>query len=541
MTGPDPRPPAAGLLLERRFFVEPCVKVLGADFELANALDLPHSKKGSAGKAARRLLDEIRGYPRRANWGDTPLEWGRRFLPSCGASAYIDSDHLEINLPEHTRAEDHPALVHAGLRIAREAQVAASRKLEGGGRVNVMAAVSDGQQSWGHHLNLMVRRRLFDDLFGRKPHLAAFIATHLATATLYTGQGKVGAGNNRPACAYQLSQRADWFEELVGEQTTHCRPLLNCRDEPHAGDGLARLHLIFFDRVLCPIANYLMAGATQLVLAMAEAGCVDVGLLLDDPLEAAHAVSRDLSLKQPLPLAQRGRNWTAVEVQKGLADLAGEFVADGRAGASVPGAEAIVACWQETLDLLARRDLTALARRCDWVLKYLLLDRQRGRKGLTWASPELKVLDLRYASLDPDEGMFWMMAAAGHVEAMPAPERVERFVCEPPDDTRAYLRAHVLRRFGEHVADMDWAWIRFRMQADRYWWAESELVLPDPTAFGRAEAEPLLGRCSSLAELIAAVGAATPARDPQPAGRLGGWARRRNGSVSPWHSGPYWG
>src|SRR5207302_6204865 len=135
----------------------------------------------------------------------------------------------------------------------------------------------------------------------------------------------------------------------------------------------------------------------------------------------------------------------------------------------VPGAEAIVACWRETLDLLARGDLAALARRLDWALKFILLERQRARRGLSWQSAEIKCLDLRYASLDPQEGLFLQLAAAGQVEAMPTPERIERFVKEPPDETRAYLRAHVLRLLGEQVVDMDWDRIRFRVHADRYW------------------------------------------------------------------------
>jgi proteasome accessory factor A len=519
--------------------LEPCLKVLGADFELANALETGGSR-GYVSEAARLLLDEIPGYPRRHSLWDSQLEWGRRFLPSNGGSAYIDSDHLEINLPEHTRADDHAALVHAGLCIARQAQVAATAKLPGGGRVNVLAAVSDGHESWGHHLNVLVRRRLFDDLFHRRPHLAGFLATHLATATLYAGQGQVGPGNQRPACDYQLSQRADWFEEFTGRQTTHSRPLLNTRDEAHAGDGLARLHLIFFDRVLCPVANYLMAGATQLVLAMAEAGWADARLLLDDPLGAAHEVSRDLTLKKPLHLTGRGRRRTAAEVQQGLAELAGEFVASGRAEPAVPGAADIVACWRETLDLLARRDLAALSRRCDWALKYLLLDRQRGRKGLTWRSPELKCLDLRYASLDPEEGLFWLMAGAGRVEAMPPAQRVERFVREPPDDTRAYLWAHVLRCFGEQVTHVDWEAIRFRAVGEPSWRADAVLAMPDPAALGREEGNALLRRCKSPRELIAALGGEPPDRpaawdgwqevwgswwSPSPDGGSGGRAR----------------
>src|SRR5919204_5139322 len=140
-------------------------KVLGGDYELANAMTTRGaSLNQSVYESSRRLLDEIDGFPRSRLWGGTMIEWGRRFLASNGGSAYIDSDHLEINLPEHTRAADHAAHVHAGFAVARRAQLATTAKLPRGGRVNVMASVSDGQRSWGHHLNVMVRRRLFDDL-----------------------------------------------------------------------------------------------------------------------------------------------------------------------------------------------------------------------------------------------------------------------------------------------------------------------------------------------------------------------------------------
>ncbi len=483
----------------------PCKKVLGCDFELANALEDANSYDGNVQEAAKLLLAEIHGSPRERGWGGSFIEWGRRFLPGNGGSAYIDSDHLEINLPEHTRAADHAAVLHAGLRIARQAQVAAQAKLKRG-RLGVMASVSDGQQSWGHHLNVMVSRKLFDEMFTRKPQLLGFFATHLATASIYAGHGHVGPSNRRSPCDYQLSQRADWFEELVGHQTTHQRPLLNQRDESHAGKGLARMHIITFDNVLCPIANLLKAGTTQLVLAMAEAGWADMSLQLDDPLAAFAEVSRDMTLQQPLTLVGRGRSASAVEVQRQLADLAGEFIASGECADAVPDAEMIVALWRETLDRLAKRDLDGLSGRCDWVLKYLLLDRFRGRKGLTWQSPEMKCWDLLFASLDPEEGFFWKMAAAGQVERMPTTETIERYVSEPPDDTRAYLRAHVLRRFGEQVSTLNWDRVRFRVATDRYWWSESVLGMPDPSRLGRDEVDPILSREPTLTELIEALG-----------------------------------
>jgi proteasome accessory factor A len=513
-----------------------CVKVIGADFELANALEGARGPLGhNLWEAARRLLDEIPGYPRTRAWGGTSIEWGRRFLAGNGGSAYVDSDHLEINLPEHRSAAEHAAQVHAGFRIARQAQVAAQEQLPRGVRLNLLATVSDGQRSWGHHLNVCVTRALWDDMFTRKPHLAGFFATHLVTATLYTGQGQVGAGNERAECDYQLAQRPDFFEEFVGWQTTHHRPLLNTRDEAHAGKGLARMHIIYFDNALAPVANYLKAGTTQLVLALMEAGWAEPSLLLDDPLAAAWEVSRDLTLRRPLPLIGRGRHACAVEVQRRLADLAGEFVASGEAEEVVPGAAEIVACWQDTLDMAEKGDLTALARRCDWALKYLVLERQKGRRGLSWQSPEIKALDLRYASLDPCEGLFLQLARAGQVEAMPAEAAIERCVSEPPDDTRAYLRAHLLRRLGEQVSDVDWDRIRFRHAGERYRGPSSWLGLPDPAGWGKEASDPVLARCQTARDFIEAVGEPEAVAPTRSTGfGSDGWGQRSRPALVPY-------
>src|SRR5581483_4707251 len=135
---------------------------------------------------------------------------------------------------------------------------------------------------------------------------------------------------------------------------------------------------------------------------------------------------------------------------------AGEFVASGEAAAAVPDAERLVADWLATLEMIRRRDLAALSRRVDWALKYLVLERQIGRRGLSWQSPEVKALDLRYASLDPAEGLFLQLARAGQVEAMPTDEEIDRAVDEPPTDTRAYLRARLLRKFEEEVSEVEW-------------------------------------------------------------------------------------
>jgi hypothetical protein len=475
-------------------------KVLGADFELANSFI--GNVTGSARHAANCLLANISGFPRDSP-GGTSIEFGRRFLPACGGSWYIDSDHLEGNLPEHARALDHAhVLLGAGFARARQALRAAEKRLPSGTRLNLLANCSDGNTAWGSHLNVLVSRNCFLDVLYRKPHQAGFLATHLVTSVLYTGQGMVGASNGRSTCEYQFSQRADWFDQFANHQTMFDRPLINLRDEPHASEDLARMHIIFFDMVLSPVANILKAGTTQLVLAMIEAGWTDPTLALDDPVAAASEISRDLGMTQKFSCVVRGRTMTALEIQYALANLAGEFVAAGCARDVVPDAEQIVAIWLDTLDLLRRQEAEALAGRSDAWLKYLLLDRQRGRRNLLWTSSEMRVADSLFASLDPDVSLFFQMADSGLVERMPDAQTLRRWTFEPPDDTRAYFRAHVLRRHGDAVSSMDWSRITFRIPTGRHWASFAEIPLLDPRRFNRADSESLLEQHSTLEALV---------------------------------------
>ena len=117
---------------------------------------------------------------------------------------------------------------------------------------------SDGQgNSYGSHLNFLISRRTFDNIFWRKAHYLQFLASLQISSILLTGQGKVGSENGRPSTPFQLSQRADFFETLQGMQTTFNRPIVNARDESLCGrqgaydpTAPARLHVIFFDSAL---------------------------------------------------------------------------------------------------------------------------------------------------------------------------------------------------------------------------------------------------------------------------------------------------
>lgn len=553
-------------------------KLCGADIELGNFALGAASGRATYAEAARALLREIDGVPARPGRsspghdggarsaaGSTTrsrraaglrlgaavsrLDRGRRFLPTNGGCAYIDLDHLELCLPEVIAARDHVAAWHAMLRLAQRALADANARRPHRRRIVALVNNSDGRgHSYGSHLDFLITRASWDDIFRRKLHHLAFLAAFQVSSIVFTGQGKVGSENGAPPVGYQICQRADFFESLVGPQTTYERPLVNSRDEPlcgarglrpgrtrrctasaaavqasAAGTPLARLHCIFFDSTLCPVASLLKVGTMQIVLGMLEAGRVESGLALDDPLDAVQRWSHDPTLRARAALVG-GSRVTAVELQTAFLESAGDFVASGGCQGLVPGAAEIVELWDDTLQKLRAGDRPALARRLDWVLKQSVLERVlHQRPELAWDSPEIKHLDHQYSSLDPEAGLYWAVAAAGDVDPVVEDAEIERFLREPPADTRAWGRAMLLRHLGaSRVASVDWDRIRVRSAALRRGAGAGRFELDDPLGWSRTELGPHLQHATDVDRLLAGRGSRRPRpehRTARPEGR----------------------
>lgn len=507
-----------------------CVaKLTGADAELGNLILGLLRERGTGREASRALLEEIDGtsgtqggsdpgpaagyaepavlgtqgpnlyspYPAASGAADDPQDIGRKFLGSNGGCIYIDLDHLEVCTPEVLSAHEFVAAWHAMLCIVRDAMTAANAKCPPGQRIMVLVNSSDGRgNAYGSHLNFLVTRRLWDDLFVRRLHPDLFVLiAYQVSSIVCTGQGKVGAENGRPEAAYQISQRADFFDQLVGPQTTYNRPIVNSRDEPLCGpgypdsaasadgSGLARLHCIFYDSTLCHGSTLLKVGVMQIVLSMLEAGRLDTSLMLEDPLSALVAYSHDPDLAARARLAN-GRSVTAVELQSMVCERARAHVEAGGCDALVPGASTIVDLWEDTLAKLARRDFDSLAARLDWVLKRTQIERALASRGLDWSTPEAKHLDHLYSSLDPEEGVYWALQRAGLTEMLIDDARIEQFRHAPPEDTRAWSRAMLLRQLPrELIRGVDWD--RIELAANLPGRAAAVVHLPDPLGHTR--------------------------------------------------------
>jgi len=491
-------------------------KLCGADVELANFIlgaPDPRNGQGTGTDAARLLLREIDGVPAGnfyaspSRWGPTwgystpsygygrssyrygssSVDWvdaesinqediGRKFLATNGGCAYIDLSHLELCIPEVLTAYDHAACWHAMIRLAQGALADANARLPAGRAIKLLANNSDGKgHSYGSHLNFLLTRRCWDNIYKRRPHHALFLASYLASAIVFTGTGKVGAENEHPHTGFQLSQRADFVSSFVASQTTFDRPLLNSRDESHAERHMARLHLIAFDSTLAPGACVLKVGVTQLVLALLEQERIAPLFFLEDPVGALHTWSRDPDLRATAELVDGGHH-TALDVQWQFLERVRRLVDEGGVEGLVPRARDIVDLWEDTLSRLASNP-DSLAGRLDWVLKRRILRHARERHGLDWDAPGIAVLDQVYHSLDPDEGLFWAYDRQGAVEWLFPEDAVDRFCTEPPDDTRAYARAHLLRRGDADAVD----WHRVKLEDGR------TVDMDDPLRFTRAD------------------------------------------------------
>ena len=197
----------------------------------------------------------------------------------------------------------------------------------------------------------------------------------LVTRIIITGSGKVGAENTTDPADYQISQRADFFEQEVGLSTMVNRPLINTRDEPHADDKhYRRLHVIVGDSNMSEFSIYLKVGITAIVLQLIEKGVVEDRFNLKDPVAAIKDVSRDLSCKNQIEL-EDGEFRTPIEIQRAYLELAQQHLTPEE---RTPVVADVLEKWKYVLDNL-EIDPRRLGQHLDWIIKKKLLDAYRRR------------------------------------------------------------------------------------------------------------------------------------------------------------------
>jgi Pup amidohydrolase len=377
-----------------------------------------------------------------------------------GARYYVDHAHPEISTPEVTTAREAVVWDRAAEEIVRASMQHVRSVLPDGGEIIVHKNNSDGKgNSYGCHENYLLAR---ETPFGR---MASQITPHFVTRQVFCGAGKVGCElSGRPAdhVAYQLSQRADFFEEEIGLETTLKRPIVNTRDEPHAdAQKYRRLHVIVGDANMSEVATYLKVGTTAIVLAMIEDDELGDEWLLGNPVAAIRQVSHDPTLRQTIMLRD-GNRATALEIQWGLLERARKYEQSHGLDCVGEGiGPDVLAKWETVLTGL-ESDPASVANWVDWVAKQRLVDGYASRHGIEPGSSKLKAIDLQYHDLRIER----CLALRAGLDTLVTPAEVADAMTEPPNTTRAYFRGRCLQKYPGDVVAANWDSLVFDIGRD---------------------------------------------------------------------------
>jgi proteasome accessory factor PafA2 len=410
-----------------------------------------------------------------------------------GARLYVDHAHPEYSSPECADPRTAALYDKAGERVMVEAVEAAQRLLRPDERMVIHKNNTDGKgNSYGAHENYLIARSIpFGEIV---KHLTAFFVTR----QIFTGSGKIGSENGRPSVDYQITQRADFFEQEVGLETTLKRPIINTRDEPHADPSrYRRLHVIIGDANRSEMQTFLKLGTAALVLDAIEDGAFSDSIELVDPVHDVWSVSHDPTLGYAMETAGRGR-LTALEIQWHYLEVIRAYAGSRGVG---PVWNQVLDEWEQILVDL-ETDPTSTADRLDWTAKLRILEGYRRRDDLTWGDPKLRLLDLQYHDVDPERGLYQRLVDRGAMRRLFDDDEVERAVAEPPEDTRAFFRGTCVRKYPEALVAANWDSLVFDVGEETL----KRVPMMEPLKGTRRHVAKMLEASPTAATMIRALG-----------------------------------
>ncbi len=416
-----------------------------------------------------------------------------------GARYYVDHAHPEISTPECRNALEAVLFDRAGEEIIRSSMKLANDGLPDHSEIVIYKNNSDGKgNSYGCHENYLVSRQT------PFTQIAQQITTHFVTRQIFCGAGKVGAehrgiggkGANQPA--FQISQRADFFEEEIGLETTLKRPIVNTRDEPHCDPTkYRRLHVIAGDANMSEVATLLKLGTTSIVLAMIEDDAFPEHLTIKDPVHAIRQVSHDTSLSACIMMTD-GRMLSALQVQMEILQAANQYA--NRYGLEAVDASVgndVLVRWAGVLDGL-ETDPLLVANIVDWIAKKRIVDGFAQRHNLQNDDARLKAIDLQYHDMRVDK----CLALRAGLDELCAKADVMTAMINPPESTRAFFRGTVLQRWPNDVIAANWDSVVFDIPNQGL----KRIPMPEPLRGTRQMVGDVLASSRNPAELIERLG-----------------------------------
>jgi len=416
-----------------------------------------------------------------------------------GARYYVDHAHPEVSTPECRNALEAVLFDRAGEEIVRRSMQVANEGLPPESEIVLYKNNSDGKgNSYGCHENYLVSRQT------PFTNIAQQITTHFVSRQIFCGAGKVGAehrgltGKNAKPNLFQISQRADFFEEEIGLETTLKRPIVNTRDEPHCDPvKYRRLHVIAGDANMSEVATFLKVGTTAIVLAMIEDDAFPAHLVIKDPVRAVRQVSHDPTLNTVIEMID-GRHLTAVQIQIEIIEAATDYaIRFGLDSVDEQIGSDVLQRWRNVVFSL-QSDPSTVANIVDWVAKKRIIEGFAQRHGLQATDPRLKAIDLQYHDMRVEK----CLALRAGLDVLCLPQDVMWSMVHPPSSTRAYFRGTVLQRWPSDVVAANWDSVVFDIPNQGL----KRIPMPEPLRGTRELVGDLLKSSLNPVDLIAKLG-----------------------------------
>ncbi len=373
-----------------------------------------------------------------------------------GARFYVDHGHPEYSTPECNSPMELIACDHAGDRVLLIAMAEAESRLPPHSQISIFKNNTDYKgHSYGSHENYLLSAALFESLIiNRSPSLFEQMIPFLISRQIFAGAGKTG-GEADSTIDFQVSQRADFFTEVIGPQTTFNRPIINTRDEPHADSTrFRRMHVIIGDSNRCDVAAVLKSGTMLLILRMLEEGAALPKFPLSDPVAALQVFSQDLAFSKAVNLID-GKKASALDIQRAFCDRAERFIEQNGCQSCDKWELETLRWWQFVLRYLPG-DREKLLGKIDWVTKYFLLRRFVETNNEPWNSPLAREIDIQYHAVSAATSQFQLLQTTGIIQNIVSDEQISAYVNLPPLSTRAHARGEYIRTTGKTITEIDW-------------------------------------------------------------------------------------
>lgn len=334
--------------------------------------------------------------------------------------------------------------------------------------------------SYGSHENYQYSRKVDFDT------VVAALIPFFATRQVVIGAGRVGIGQAGEQPGFQISQRADYFEQEISLETTLNRGIVNTRDEPHANAvKFRRMHTIIGDANMSQTSNFLKLGMTKLVIDAIEAGVDFSDLKLADPVADLKRISHDPTLQTRATLAD-GRELTALEVLAVYRE---------RVEATDDVDQQVLAAWDEVVELLADDPLKT-SHLLDWTAKWALI-RSYLDRGVDISDAKIALIDLQYTDIDPAKGLYHALVRKGRMKTLVSREEIEAAAVTPPKSSRAWFRGKVVAKFGESVTAASWQTMVLNLGEE-----SAKITLTEVDGTNQEQVGHLIDRAATIAELV---------------------------------------